>query len=92
MLTCLEKRGDKEGEKKHQTGKKSRTGNRIRYPGRAISGQWKLKFIREVGKTDLKLWEKDWLRREGKKKRAARRGLTEPPVPQLFQTDWNPTV
>lgn len=60
---------EREGRNSTRREKESRTLNRIRYPGREISGQWNSKFVREVGKKDLKLWEKDWLRRGGKKKR-----------------------
>jgi len=42
---------------------KGRTDIRSRFPRCAVSGQWKKSWVREVGKKDLKLWEKDWLRR-----------------------------
>lgn len=69
IFKCLEKMGEKKEKECYSTRreKESRTLNRIRYPGREISGQWNSKFVREVGKKDLKLWEKDWLRRGGKR-------------------------
>jgi len=66
ILVCLEKIGEEKKRKKTPVVERRKPYRiRIRYPGRAISGQWNLKFIREVGKTDLKLWEKDWLRNWG---------------------------
>jgi len=79
-----------------------RTDIRSRFPRCAVSGQWKKSCVREVGKKDLKLWEKDWLRRCFGKGRECDVDIhigvalsffnLSKPIPQLFHSDWNPTV